>query len=75
MSDLGLDRREGAKHPSAAVDSAHGAVGGRGTLEAREHGRPGDTGAGEEVLQEGGAGCSSRQGTVHRTHGNVSFSL
>lgn len=64
-ADLGLDRREGAKHPGAAVDTAHRALGGRGTLETREHGRPSDTRAGEEVLQKGGPGCSSRQGMMN----------
>lgn len=59
-ADLGLDRGEGAEHPSAAVDSKHCAVGGWNPLEACGHGWLGDAWPGEEVLQEGCPDCPSR---------------
>lgn len=37
-ADPGLDRGKGAEHQSSALDSAHSAVGGRDSLEARGHG-------------------------------------
>ena len=62
LTGEGVGGREGAEHPSPAVQPTCGAVGGGDEVEGARHASTRHPGTGEEVLQEGRALGASRQG-------------
>lgn len=60
FTDSRMDRRQREKYQSPSFHNAHCPVGWGDQVETGGHGRPGDTGASEESVQEGCAGGASR---------------